>query len=239
MYESRSIIAVLAAVFIAGGVASTSNAAVILADDFTGVSKSGSNASITSWNTEQGLSATTSFPAVNAGGSPVNYFDVNAGELDVNSDVWTPTSGWDISFDVTLDAGTTSIDLTSLDLVSWSINNSGGKRTNSGAHTWTLTIVGDGAYGTQSASSDASYGGGQSATAALDLTGLGDLVAGENYTFTLGVREAASGSSNTYATLDSFSLEGTVNEGPVIPEPASLAMGLIGLGLVAVRRRLS
>jgi len=213
----------------------TSDAAVILADDFAGVSKSGSNATITAWDTENGVTADTSFPATKVGGGngTGDYFDVNAGELDVDANVWETTQGWDISFDVTLSGPTLSVDLTSLDLTSWSINNSGGKRTNNGAHAWTLTITGDGAYGTQSASADAAYGGGQSATASIDLSGLGDLVAGENYTFTLGVREATSGSSNTYATLDDFTLNGTT----VIPEPGSLA--LLGLGglLIASRRR--
>jgi len=209
------------------------NAAVILADDFTGVSKSGSTATITAWDTENGVTATTSFPAVNDGGAAASYFDVQAGELDVNATVWASNDGWDVSFDVALSAGTISVDLSSLDLTSWSVNSSGVKRTNSGAHAWTLTITGDGAYGTQSASADADYGGGQSATASIDLSSLGDLVAGENYTFTLGVREAASGSSNTYATLDDFTLNGTT----VIPEPASLA--LLGLGslLIAGRQR--
>lgn len=215
----------------------TANAApvTVLADDFAGVSKTGSTATITAWDTENGVTATTSFPAVNDGGSPADYFDVQAGELDVNASVWDTADGWDISFDVAVSGATASVELSSLDLTSWSINNSGGKRNNSGAHAWTLTITGDGAYGTQSASADAAYGDDQWATASIDLSGLGDLVAGENYTFTLGVRQsAANPGDKTYATLDDFTLSGTA---VVIPEPASGAMALVGLGALAARRR--
>lgn len=212
--------------------AGTSNADVILADDFTGVSKSGSNATITSWDTENGVTATTSFPAVDEGGSAANYFDANAGELDVNASVHNTNDGWDISFDVALSGATVSVDLSSLDLNTWAINSSGDRRNNSGPHTWTLTITGDVAYGTQSASGDASFSG-KSAAASIDLSGLGDLVAGESYTFTLGVREGATETSNTYASLDDFTLNGVAT----IPEPGSLALLALGGLLITSRRR--
>jgi hypothetical protein len=183
---------------------------LILADDFTGVSKAGNVATITAWDTADGITVGTTLTALNDGGTAANYFDVNAGELDPNATVWDSPAGdgWNVYFSVTLDARTASIDLTILDLTSWSINDGGVHRNNSGAHTWTLTIVGDEAYGTQSASGDATYGGAKSASATIDLSGMGNLVADENYTFKL--RVTKKDGDSTYATLDNVSMSGVI-----------------------------
>jgi hypothetical protein len=180
----------------------------ILADDFTGVSKTNNVATITAWDTADGVVAGTSFTALNDGGTAADYFNVRAGELDPNASVHAPNDGWDVSFGVTIDADTVGIALTSLELTSWAMNSSGITRTTTGGHAWTLSITGDGAYGTQSASGDAIYGGGSTASVVIDLSGLDSLVAGENYTFKLGVREASVGSDSTYAALDDISLAG-------------------------------
>lgn len=182
---------------------------VILSDDFAGVSKSGSTATIASWDTNFGVTASTSISAVNDGGGAANYFNVQAGELDVDASVWNASDGWDISFSVTLDESTKSIELHSVVLDSNAISSSGVHRTKTGGATWTLAVTGDGAYGTQSASRVADYVGAIAASCQVDLSGLGPLIAGENYTFTVKVRYSSG--DLTYISLDSLSLSGMVN----------------------------
>lgn len=222
-----------AAVFLGG----TANADVILADGFDGVSKTTSSnvATIASWDIEAGVAAGTSFTAVDEGGAAALYEDAQIEELDVDVTVWSVGDGWDVSFTFALDAGIVSIDLDTFDLVANVTSNGGTYRsaTNSDRQ-WTFTITGDGAYGTQSASTTTTYNNGNVAAnqpTSIDLSGFDDLVAGENYTATVGVRWVSG--DLTYMSLDSVSLSGTT----IVPEPAALA--LIGLGglLIAGRRR--
>jgi len=207
---------------------------VILADDFDGVGKA-ANVATVAWDTENGVNSATTITAVNDGGGAANYFGVQDDELDVNASVWGATDGWNISFTFTLDAGTSSIDLSSFNLNANLTNNSGAYRNGSQVNDWTLSITGDGAFGTQTASNTSSHAspptGGLAGTS-IDLSSFGNLVQGETYTLDLGVRQVSG--DNTYVSLDDISLSGTITP---VPEPSSALLFFLGLAGLALLRR--
>jgi hypothetical protein len=226
----------IAKILLFSTVCSTASAAVILADDFSGVSKTGSTATISAWDTEIGFDAGTTFTASD------NYFDVQSGMLDVDASVFGGSGpGWDITFTLDLDANTSSVSLDSLYLLSVPLNNAGVIRTRSdGPVDWTLSITGNNGYNGGSTAvvvgTSASFAGTSSADTAIDLTTLPDLVANETYTFNLFVENNAAG-NDTYMGLDDFSLTGTVT---AIPEPSALALlGLTGLAALFFRWRIN
>jgi len=137
-----------------------------------------------------------------------------------------------------LDAGTQTISLTSLNLFALAVNSSGADRhvnTNTPT-TWTLSITGDGSYGTQSASVVDVFAAQPvqgTADPVIDLSSLGDLVAGENYTYRMSM--VRNSGEIMFLTLDSFSLEGDITP---VPEPSTTALlGLGGLALILRRRK--
>ncbi len=218
------------------------HSAVILADDFTGVGKSTNVATIGSYNTQNGITASLSFTSrtgTDGTGAAANYFTnaSTAGELSPDS---RNDSGWNLTSSFSLAAGTQSIDLTSLNLFALAVNSSGGDR-NVGSDTpttWTLSITGDGSYGTQSASVVdvfAQQPAQGTADPVIDLTTLGDLVAGENYSYRISMKRNSG--DYFFITLDSFSLEGNITP---VPEPnAAILLGLAGTLLLLRRKRCS
>lgn len=218
--------------------ATSAQAAIIefLSTDFVGVNKSSTSnvATITAWDTETGIDGGTTFTAATVGSTDsANYFNAQSAALAADARVWFANQGWDVSFTGSLAAGTTSIDLDTLDLTSFVTSNSGTYRSTSNTdRSWTLTITGDNGYGTQSASTTTTFNQPPNAPtlSTIDLSSLGDLVANENYTFTLGVRYV--NGDQTYMALDSIAFNGEV-----IPEPASLVLLGIGSLLIAGRRR--
>jgi hypothetical protein len=223
---------------LAGLMATSASAATILADDFAGVTKVGSTATIASWNTEDGVTAGTSFSAFNDVGGAANYLanPARASALDVNASVWGSGDGWDITFTVALNPSTAEVALNTFDIASIVTSSGGGDRflNQETTYAWTLNITGDNGYGTQSATSNmtiAQGGAPRTGSLAIDLSGLDNLVNGENYTFSIGVRLASG--DQTYMALQSVALDGEIT---AIPEPASLAMGLTGLAMIAARR---
>ncbi|PXA03516.1 hypothetical protein DDZ13_11060 [Coraliomargarita sinensis] len=211
---------------------------VILADDFTGVSKTNNVATITSWNTEVGFNAGTSFTAFNDGGGAANYHDVQADKLDPDASVFGGgTDGWYIDFSLALDASTSAIDLTSLSLTSYAITGGGALRNKQGTIDWELTISGDNGYTQTSAIGTSSdFGGGQTATTTIDLSTFADLVAGENYSARLFVTKTQAGGDDTHMSLGDFSMSGNVT---AVPEPSSFGLlsGMLAIGWIMARRR--
>lgn len=208
---------------------------IVLSDDFALTSNPDgtSTASIAAWDTENGVNAGTSFSAFDDGGASANYFSTTTA-LNVSSTVWNNTSdGWDVSFTFALDAGTASISLTTLDLSAIVTNNSGVARSGGGDREWTFELTGDDAYGTQSASVISNFTN-ASPTGEIDLSGLGNLVAGENYTASIGVRYVSG--DNTYMALDSMTINGNLTP---VPEPSAFGLlaGCFGLTWVMLRRR--
>lgn len=215
--------------------------AIILADDFAGVGKAANVATIASYDTQEGVIAGLTFTArtgTDGTGAAANYF-TNAPTNDELSPASRNDNGWNLTSSFALDADTRSISLTSLNLFALAVNSSGSDRNvNSDTPTtWTLSITGDGSYGTQSASVVdifATQPVQGTADPVIDLSSLGDLVAGENYTYRISMQRNSG--TFMFVTLDSLSLEGDIT---LIPEPSSTA--LLGFGAVALmlRRRRS
>lgn len=234
MLTKNKTMLMLAVAMLAAANISPANAAVILSTDFAGASKVGPVATISSWDTEDGITASTSFNAVNEAGNPVGYSSVQPSALDVATSVWSPTDGWDVSFTTALAGPTLSIQLDTFE-IGGIVTSSGGSdrflNTNT-TYAWTVSITGDGGYGTQSASANmliASGGAPRIGSTAIDISSLDDLVAGENYTISVGVRLVSG--DQTYMALNDITLNGNT----IIPEPASLM--LLGLGSITLLRR--
>lgn len=215
--------------------------AVILADDFTGVVKATATntATIAAYDTQDGVTAALTFTArvgTDGTGGAANYF-TNASTVNELSPDSANSTGWNLTSSFSLDAGTQSISLTTLNLIALAVSSNGGDRkvNEDTPTTWALSITGDGSYGTQSASvvdifaAQPSQG---SADPVIDLSSLGDLVAGENYTYRISM--IRNSGTIMYVTLDSFSLQGDIT---AIPEPGSLALLGIGGLLIGARRR--
>ncbi len=217
------------------------HSAVILADDFTGVSKATNVATIDSFNTQNGVTAGLSYTArvgTDGTGAAANYFTNAATDDELSPNNRNDAGGWNLTSSLALDAGTQSISLTFLNLFALAVNSSGADRnvTKNTPTTWTLSITGDGSYGTQSASVIDTFAIQPSqgtADPVINLSSLGDLVAGENYTYRISMMRNSG--EIMFLTLDSFSLEGDIT---AVPEPSSLTLlGLAFLGLALRRRR--
>ena len=211
------------------------HSATILADDFTGVSKVTNLATIASYNTQNGVTAALTFTArtgTDGTGAAANY-KARPNELDPNS---RNDFGWNLTSSFVLDASTQTISLTNLSLFALAVNNTSADRAvgSDTPITWTLSITGDGSYGTQSASvvdvfaAQVVQG---TADPVIDLSSLSDLVAGENYTYRMSMMRNSG--DIFFITLDNFSLEADIS---LVPEPSTALLGAIG-ALALLRRR--
>jgi len=207
--------------------ATSANAAVILADDFTGRSLSGTNATIGGWDTANGITAPSTTLTFKDGDSAtlLSFFDVSAGHIDVNNNM--NSGGWDTT--VTIAVGAANIDLTTLDLDLKLISGSGGDQPDPNNKVGQMLVeifdaglvsVGQDDLGGNVAYSSVSY------SRQLDLTGT-TLLANQTYTMVLQARGSGDGHHKAF---DALSLNGDV-----VPEPSSAA--LLGLGGLALLRR--
>ena len=210
--------------------ASHADAAVVLADDFSGVSKVGSTATIGGWDTVDGIDAPSTALSFKDGdsASTVGFHNATANEIDVNNNM--TAGGWDTSIALVVDAGTASIDLNTLVLDMRLINGSGGPNTTgskSGRMIAELVGSSSGSLGTvdpgNSGYPSVAY------TRTLDLSSLPSLDSSETYTLVIQARGTGHGH---HKSLQALELSGDITP---VPEPA--VFSLLGLAAFSLLRR--
>jgi hypothetical protein len=223
---------ILAAIFTTA--ASSASAAVVLASDFTGVSKSGNTASSFSWDTVNGtVTPTTSLSFVDPdnGNAALTFWNTRSGELDVNENIGTG-GAWRTSFQLELNASTSTINLSTLDLMVSLLNGSGGLQGDASNKdgTYTFTVTGNTTATQQSAFTTIDYTSVTGQPVSIDLSGI-TLTDAESYTASLTLRRD-NGNFGHHVSLDTLSLNGGIVG---IPEPSVALLG--GLGLLGLLRR--
>ena len=214
--------------------ASTSaNAEVILSSNFDGVDKTDSSAPYTAtnitWDTVNGIvlpvgELTFVDPT---GGDVSGFYNKTADEIDVKYNM-TGDGPWSTSISLVLDAGTSSIDLTSLDF-NWRVtNNSGSDNSpNQKQDTWTVEIVGDSTGSLGTASIGPAPPGNPTQFRSIDLTGF-SLTDTENYTLSLRIDGTGWGHN---ASLQDIELHG-IASGPTADFNEDGVVDLIDVNLL-------
>ena len=184
--------------------ATSANATVILADDFTGIGLSGSTATVDggAWDTENGVSASTNF-TFNKTFKSTSF----AGVINPNQKASTGS----YIGTITLTVGTADIDLTSLDLEYKLLDGNGNAQpfaTNKTGFT-TVSIVGTGVIGSIPLSGYTAIPGDTNIDIdrSVNVTGT-TLLAGQSYTLTI---ESGGGGDGHFKSIDSLTLNGTIS----------------------------
>lgn len=218
------------------GLAATTPAATVLQSDFAGVSLNSSTntASSISWTTNGIVTPTTSMVFV-------GNDDKGGGELDFhNQDDQLPVDynlsnegSWSTSVtNISLEAPTTSIDLTNLSLDFLLRSNLGVPITSTRDLSITVGVFGSssGSIGTGFLSQDRS--GADFTNYNIDLSSLPDLNSSEIYTVEITV-------DTTYTRGQNASMDNLVLSGTVVPEPSIALLAGLGLSGLMVRRKRS
>lgn len=215
---------------------STSHAAVIATNDFSGAmtAAAGTTSATSAWTDGPDVTLLTMGTTFT---SSVNYRNIAGGDganqLTPDFNIGNPANG-SITITFTGAVGATDVDLSSFSLNLYAIAGNGGNQTQTRTGTVSLGITGLGytPFSTSTSLTDTAGAtgnpGGQFAAGTLDLSGAADLAAGQTYTFTLTVADNASG--GWYSGVDVFSLSGAA-----VPEPSAALLG--GLGALAFLRR--
>jgi hypothetical protein len=221
-------------------IGSAASAATILSTDFTEVTTDDSSGTVSnvSWDTVTGLNtpaSTLNFVGNSEdGGGTLGFFDT-ADLISVDYNLSNEGSFEFTIANLSLDGGTSAIDLTALSLLLDGTTNSGATQVdaNDRALEVTVELIGSssGSLGTSSFSAD-EPGGGTGTTYTVDLTSFPSLGTSESYDFIINIDDVAEAGVN--ASMDDFLLTGNLT---AIPEPSTLFfIGLIA-GSVVLRRK--
>jgi hypothetical protein len=238
-FKTKTTMSLAAAMGTLALAATSSNAAVILADDFGDVlnaNKTGHTANLGAWNTVNGITAPSTSLLFFDGGTatPASFHTGTStdGEIDVNNNM--TAGGWDTSFDLVLDGATSTIDLTTMVIDLRLTNGSGGAQT-TGAKSGQMLVELEGSISGVLGTADL---GGNIAyptdvyQRTVDLSGFATLDGSETYTITLQARGTGFGH---HKSLQAFTLNGDTS---AVPEPTTTALlGLGGLALILRRRK--
>ncbi|BDS07591.1 hypothetical protein NT6N_26310 [Oceaniferula spumae] len=217
----------------------TSQAAIVLATDFTGVDRTTTpTATNITWSPQLNLTIDTpdlTIISEYGTGSPAIRTDNNANRIGVNYNVETGGGrSWSTFFTITT---TTVLDLTSFNVAYHAISGGGDDQvsaTKNGDFTFTL-YSGAGTGGaqlfTETKDNLAETSPALGAVADYDLSGLSNLSAG-TYTIKLQVEAGSEALGNNWA-MDNIELNADA-----VPEPSSTALlGLGGIALILRRRK--
>lgn len=240
---NRFLICSVAPTLLIATLSSPASGAVILGDDFDNVGDAEKNsitgtATFGAWDTVNGVvapAASLTFTDPGNSDAALPFHETQDGELDVNENIGNG-GAWETSFVLDLDASTSEIDLTTLDLTTGLLNGSGARNdagNKDGVYTVNITGSLSGALG--SASTTIDYTIADDIPVSIDLTGFASLTAAETYTVSLSVvRDDAT--FGHHVSLEDLTLNGDITAA-VIPEPASFGLVAIGIGLMLGSRR--
>ncbi len=214
--------------------AAPADATVILSSDFNSVDMTDGTAPYVStnntWDAANGIDTPAgSLTFVDPTGGDVDGFFTNvAHEISVDYNM-TGDGPWSTSVALVLDAGTASIDLTTLDF-NWRVtSNSGANNTpNSKSDTWTAEITGSGSGSLGTASIGPAAPGNPNQFRSIDMS---SFTLDNSETWALSLRIDGTNYGHN-ASLKDLTLNGEITP---IPEPAT--MGLLALGGLGLLRR--
>lgn len=202
-------------------------AAVVLSTDFNNAGVIGGAMTGVNW-TENGITAPTTLSATAAIRSGLSGDgDAEGGYFSPNANVNGSSSGspaWSTTWTITV--GANDVDLTSIQLYSAESNSGASLGAGNGSSSIRLTISGTAIDLTQSRNDQS--GASQLLTYSTPVT----LSANTSYDVTFRVWELGTTSSGHFESMDSV-----IFNGDVIPEPATLSLLAMGLGLSLIRRR--
>ena len=183
----------------------TSRNAVILADDFSDVTKTGNTAAFRSWNHLNGIEAPATSLSFFKGDttSALSFHNVTVGEIDVKNNM--TAGGWDTSLVLDLDNSTVSIKLTSMVIDLRLTNNDGTPQATGKSSRVIAELVGSvsGLLGKVDPGNSPCPSGPYTRT--LDLSSLPTLDGSESYTLHLKARGTGHGHNKS---LQAIALKG-------------------------------
>jgi|OM-RGC.v1.011702519 PEP-CTERM motif. len=220
--------------------AASASAAVILATDFTGNARDNLTNTVSniSWDTVDGINTpANSLVFVGSGSTDLNFQSSSTDFVNVAYNLSFADQGpWSFTVeDVTLDAGTSQVELTTASLLMNATSGSGSPQISIRNLQLTVEVIGlaSGSLGSFTESFDEPSNG-TGSTYEVDLSGLTEnLDSSQTYDFVFTV--SSTFTSGVNASIDDLVINGNIIT--AIPEPSSLLLGGLGLlGFIGLAR---